>query len=590
MSDTKISPKRPPLPFRWKLALGGSLLAIVPLSVAGWLLVDINASAVELSARELQLAVADDLARTVEESEREVHEGLEAIGRVLIEPALDGETTERLAANLLSSSEYLDNAAVYDRHGVLIDVLAEETAEDLAVPDPLPAELRSAADGDDLATGPAIGRADAPARFPVVLPLRLEDTITGYIAAWVSVAPLQARVARLNEVRFADHRGSVFLVDQDHRLLAHPDPELAAALTSVSGEGILEGLATGLDVRRLQKSGEFEGADGEPMVGTVVGLRVRPWAVVVQVPQSVAYASVTKMRMVVLGTLAGVLLVALLLAIVAALHITRPIEQLTAFAGQLAERRFDTRVTIDSRDELAVLGQVMSNAAADLEASEARIKEEVAIRSDLGRYLPAELVEQVVERKQDMALGGRRRDVTVLFADVVAFTPLTGKLPAEDVVALLNELFTILTEIVFRHRGTVDKFVGDCVMALWGAPRADEDHAANALAAAEDMMRFLEVGNERWKKRFGVTIELAIGVHTGSAVIGNIGSETRMEYTAIGDTVNVAARLESIAGPMQILISSQTRDAAEGLFDFVEVGSQTFPGRSQPVELWEVRL
>ena len=103
-------------------------------------------------------------------------------------------------------------------------------------------------------------------------------------------------------------------------------------------------------------------------------------------------------------------------------------------------------------------------------------------------------------------------------------------------------------------------------------------------------MRFLEVGNERWKKRYGVTIELAIGVHTGSAVIGNIGSETRMEYTAIGDTVNVAARLESIAGPMQILISSQTREAAEGLFDFVEVGSQAFPGRSQPVDLWEVRL
>src|SRR5690606_18474437 len=116
----------------------------------------------------------------------------------------------------------------------------------------------------------------------------------------------------------------------------------------------------------------------------------------------------------------------------------------------------------------------------------------------------------------------------------VQFTPLCERLPPDDVVALLNELFTIVTEIIFRHGGTVDKFIGDGIMAFWGAPAACDDHADRALAAADDILSWLEVGNDGWKERYGVELELAIGVNSGSPIIGNIGSSTRMEYTAIG--------------------------------------------------------
>ena len=169
----------------------------------------------------------------------------------------------------------------------------------------------------------------------------------------------------------------------------------------------------------------------------------------------------------------------------------------------------------------------------------------IPIRTDLGRYIPGELVDQIVRRERDMGLGGTRREISVLFADVVGFTPMTEQLEPEHIVTILNELFTILTQIVFRHGGTVDKFLGDCVMALWGAPTEQSDHASRAVEAAEDMLSWLETGNERWQETFGVTIQLAIGVHCGTAVVGNIGSEKRMEYTAIGDVVNVAARLEA---------------------------------------------
>ncbi|MCA9545292.1 MAG: hypothetical protein KC613_12900 [Myxococcales bacterium] len=180
------------------------------------------------------------------------------------------------------------------------------------------------------------------------------------------------------------------------------------------------------------------------------------------------------------------------------------------------------------------------------------------------------------------------QNVAVLFADVVGFTPLAESQPAEVVVTVLNELFTLLTDIVFRHGGTIDKFIGDCVMAVWGAPNPQGDHAERALLAAEDMMRWVEAAGAGWQARFGVDLQLAIGINSGEAVVGNVGSESRMEYTAIGDAVNVAARLEGIARPNQILITRATRDAAGDGFEYAPVGRRPVTGRAEPVQLFEV--
>ena len=137
--------------------------------------------------------------------------------------------------------------------------------------------------------------------------------------------------------------------------------------------------------------------------------------------------------------------------------------------------------------------------------------------------------------------------VTVLFADVVAFTKLAENREPEETVALLNELFTVATEILQRRGGIVDKFIGDCVMAVWGAPHSYPDDAERAVAAAEDLRRWLDTANRRWKTKYGVQVQLGMGIHTGLAVAGNLGSEKRMEYTVIGDPVNEAARLCDLA-------------------------------------------
>jgi len=177
----------------------------------------------------------------------------------------------------------------------------------------------------------------------------------------------------------------------------------------------------------------------------------------------------------------------------------------------------------------------------------------------------------------------------VLFADVVGFTRLAEALAPEATVAVLNEYFALATEIVHHHRGIVDKYLGDCVMAVWGVPEQRADDAQQALEAAEALRRWVEAANRRWRHRYGVEVQLAIGVNTGLVVAGNVGSERRLEYTVVGDAVNVAARLEASAAPGQILVSQETRAAAGSSPSLVELGERHLRGRTKAMTVFEVR-
>jgi class 3 adenylate cyclase len=577
-------PRRTKLPFWLKLTLLSGAAVVLPMAVVGPRVISESVFGLETVSRDLRVAVARDVAGTIDGTLSGAEDGLDAVGRILTDPTLDPDVSVRLASLTVSANATIDHAAVYDAEGRSIDTIRERAAADVELPETLDEELRAIAAREGSATG-AVDGASREARVWIVVPLRVEDRTTGYVASRVPLATVSERVRELADGHFRDLPDAIYVVDSEQRIVVHPEPA-RGELRSMRGRGIFAELGRAPGAAELSTEYVHEGT---PMVGSIVPIPRRGWAVVAQVPEDVAYGPVHQIRTALFVTVGVAVALALFVAVLLSLRITRPIRQLTQFADDLASRRFDRRVTVVTSDELAILGDAMSAAAANLEESEERIKEEVAIRSDLGRYLPAELVDKVVKREQDMGLGGVRREITVLFADVVAFTPLTDRLAAEEVVGILNELFTILTEVVFRHGGTVDKFVGDCVMAVWGAPEAHPDHAARALAAAEEMQQWLEAGNAGWRERFDVTIELAIGVHTGEAVVGNIGSDTRMEYTAIGDVVNVAARLEAIARPRQILVSRETREAAGDRFEYVDRGERELAGRARPVHLFEVQ-
>lgn len=582
------APPRAWFRLRWKLALLATFLAVVPLAAVGLALIGVNADAVEQLSREKQLLVLDDVSRTIAAEMQEARDDLETLGAFLADPALDVETKLSVSRALVVGSRAIDHVAFYGAEGEQLAVVEEGERAGAPVPDVLVEPLRQVIAARGFASGDVILHA-GEARMLMAVPVRARDLVTGYAVTLMSLEDIQRRVEHLSNTHYAGLPAPLFVVDRQIRVIAHGDREVAASLASAREEPLLRGVDEALLGPAFGSAGEYVARDGTAMLGSTRGLESQPWAVVTQVPQSVAYASLHRMTLIVLVTIGGAILLALILGLLLARRIAAPLDRLTGYAGALAERRFDERVVVKTRDELAVLAHSMNHAAAELRASEERIRHEVAIRTDLGRYIPSELVEQIVRRERDMALGGERRNITVMFADVVGFTPLTEQLAPEHVVTILNELFTILTGIVFRHGGTVDKFVGDCVMSIWGAPTPHADHARRALEAAEDMLAWLETGNARWQQRYGVSVQLAIGVHTGEVIVGNIGSEQRMEYTAIGDVVNVAARLETIARPQQILVTDAVRLAAGPDFDYVDADLHRLSGRAEPVHLWEVR-
>jgi adenylate cyclase len=207
-----------------------------------------------------------------------------------------------------------------------------------------------------------------------------------------------------------------------------------------------------------------------------------------------------------------------------------------------------------------------------------------------GRYVSRDVYKQLMAHPELAALGGGRREMSVLFSDLRGFTTITEKGQPEALVQQLNEYFTRMVEVVFRNGGTVDKFVGDMVMALFGAPVDDVNHAENAVTTAVEMVRELDLLNRRWATEGRVQLDIGIGVNSGDMIAGNIGSAAIMSYTVIGDNVNLAARLESLNKEYRtrIIISEATRSRLARSYEMRPLGGVVVKGKTRPVEIFEV--
>jgi adenylate cyclase len=241
-------------------------------------------------------------------------------------------------------------------------------------------------------------------------------------------------------------------------------------------------------------------------------------------------------------------------------------------------------------DDLELISAVAAQTAIAVEnarAHERLAREEVA-RANYSRFLPEYVVKQMLENPESFKLGGVSQTITILFADIRGFTRISEHAPPEKIVGLLNRYFSAMTDIIFAHGGTLDKYLGDGLMALFGAPTATPDDASNALNAAVAMQRRLLGINRELRDEGFAEIGVGMGLHTGEVIVGYIGSERRSEYTAIGDTVNTSSRLESNARGGEILISDATAKAAHSRYKLKPREPIMVKNRQQPVNLWEV--
>ena len=208
----------------------------------------------------------------------------------------------------------------------------------------------------------------------------------------------------------------------------------------------------------------------------------------------------------------------------------------------------------------------------------------------LSRFFSPAVVTEIIRHKDDAKLAATRRRMTVLFSDIRGFTSMSEKMQPEEVVTFLREYLTVMTEAVFKHGGTVDKYIGDAIMALYNVPFEAPDHALRAVRTALEFQRRVQPLAERFAARHGGTLACGVGIHTGDAVVGTIGSEQRLEYTAIGDTINLGSRLEGLTRDFSvpIIVSEATYAEVRDHFAARDLGEVTVRGKAIPVKIYAV--
>ena len=219
---------------------------------------------------------------------------------------------------------------------------------------------------------------------------------------------------------------------------------------------------------------------------------------------------------------------------------------------------------------------------------EAKTKEKV--EDAMGRYMSEDVMKDVIKNIDNLGLGGKKAVVTVLFSDIRGFTSMSENMSAQEVSQLLNEYFSEMEPIVTKYNGIINKFIGDAVMAVFGEPIQDENHPINAVKCGYDMLKRVEELDETWEKEGKPVIKIGVGINTGEVFVGNIGSEKRMEYTVIGDTVNLASRLESYnkTYKTQILISSATYEKSKEFISVNKISDVEIRGKAERMDIYEV--
>jgi len=218
-----------------------------------------------------------------------------------------------------------------------------------------------------------------------------------------------------------------------------------------------------------------------------------------------------------------------------------------------------------------------------------QLRREALVLSNFQRYFAPNLALQISQQEGAVQLGGTKRPVVIFFSDIRGFTPLSETMGPDEIATLLTEYFTEMVEIVFEHSGTLDKFMGDAIMALWGAPIAHEDDADRAMNCAVDQLIALEKLNVKWKNEGRPVLGIGIGINFGEVFAGNIGSNRRLEYTVIGDAVNTASRLCSSAGPDEILISESFFQQLKNPPKVEALEPVQVKGKSKRVQVYRVK-
>jgi len=274
-----------------------------------------------------------------------------------------------------------------------------------------------------------------------------------------------------------------------------------------------------------------------------------------------------------------IVLLGISIAVLLGVSFSRPISKLVLATREIGKGNLQYRIDMVRKDEFGDLAIAFNFMAQEL-------VKKLLIQKSFGRYVSPEVLDMILSHPDESWLKGTRTDASMVFTDVRGFTALSERRDPEGVVVALNEYFEIATQVILKYGGYVDKFIGDAVLGVFGVPIAHTDHAERAVKAAVAMQK--EFQQEAAKNGNPLLSRIGVGINSGIAVAGNLGSQVKMEYTVIGDSVNMASRLNHLAGPGEIIISRRVYDLTKDLVKVKTLPAQSIKGKSEMIEVFQV--
>ncbi|KYG61578.1 adenylate cyclase [Bdellovibrio bacteriovorus] len=416
----------------------------------------------------------------------------------------------------------------------------------------------------------------APALITIGIPLVRDDQgkITHIAIADVMLSPLEKPFTDPSE-------RTQYLVDRDGELLAHKDEHKAIARLNMKKYPIVQKALE-------QKSPQFQTKFVDPDTDkNIFGASVKTsfgGTVISQTSEETILEVSNEVKRRAIFVAGSAISMAIFFIFLFSMTLTSPIEKLADMIHLVSKGNFDVkaRSQVRSHDEVGDLAEAFDHMTEGL-------KERDKVKNLFSKFHGSSVAEDLISK--DIGVGGQSKEVVVFFSDIRGFTAFSEKRSPEEVVEMLNEYFGVMVKIINSHGGVVDKFIGDAIMAVWGAPQGTQKDAHNAVRACLEMRRSLEKLNEKRINRGQPPINIGMGLHAGPAISGTIGSDERMEYTVIGNTVNTASRIEAStkAFGADLLISDTVIEKIGEAFKIELAGAAEVKGRSEALKMFKVR-
>lgn len=412
--------------------------------------------------------------------------------------------------------------------------------------------------------------------FTLALPLVKDSSgrITHIAIADLDLGLLQKPFSEARERSF-------YVTDERGIVLAHSDEEKARRRLDLSQSEIVK-----IAKEARTPRGQRPVMSGEDKIYSAYARTSTGVTVFSEIPENIILEPAREVRRQAFFIAGMVLSVALFLVFIFSLTISSPLEKLVELIELVSKGNFDVSATSQVR---SVFKDEVGELAVAFDHMTEGLKERDKVKNLFSKFHGSSVTDDLMQG--EVGLGGQRKDVVVFFSDIRGFTAFSEKRAPEEVVEMLNEYFAVMVRIINQNGGVVDKFIGDAIMAIWGAPKSSEDDTKKAVRACLQMREDLNALNEKRKERGQDPIMIGMGLHAGPAISGTIGSDERMEYTVIGNTVNTASRIEAStkAFGTDLLVTDDVLAKVGDEFKVEYAGSAEVKGRSEALKMYKVR-